>query len=313
LTTQNFEFIPNILFDILDNHKNKKILEIIEIYGGENQDYIINYFDALQKKELGFYTDEIVNYEATNFDYFDPFIITNSIIDRDENSDYDIMNVLRQLDALNCQNIEIRFFCEIKIDDLSEYLVSILDSRIRSITINLKYNTDLIDIEKVKLFIDKNKRIKKIIIHSCLFEEKAYKYLKNNTIILYSNQEIYSEKCCGNISTDYFNKNIIAFIESKNVNNCLNKKISIDKFGSIKNCPSMKNSFGNIREITLLEVLLKEKFKELWSITKDQILVCKDCEFRYICHDCRAYTQNEEKYSKPLKCKYNPYEATWEV
>lgn len=137
--------------------------------------------------------------------------------------------------------------------------------------------------------------------------------MKNNTIILYSNQEIYSEKCCGNISTDYFNKNIIAFIESKNVNNCLNKKISIDKFGSIKNCPSMKNSFGNIREITLLEVLLKEKFKELWSITKDQILVCKDCEFRYICHDCRAYTQNEEKYSKPLKCKYNPYEATWEV
>jgi len=38
----------------------------------------------------------------------------------------------------------------------------------------------------------------------------------------------------------------------------------------------------------------------------------KDCEFRYICHDCRAHTQNEEKYSKPLKCKYNPYEAIWE-
>ncbi|HLT42986.1 MAG TPA: hypothetical protein VKZ95_09805, partial [Sphingobacteriaceae bacterium] len=41
--------------------------------------------------------------------------------------------------------------------------------------------------------------------------------------------------------------------------------------------------------------------------------VCKDCEFRYICQDCRAYLKNsDDLYSKPLKCTYNPYEGVWE-
>ena len=39
----------------------------------------------------------------------------------------------------------------------------------------------------------------------------------------------------------------------------------------------------------------------------------KDCKFRYICTDCRAYLANpNDMYSKPLKCNYNPYSATWE-
>jgi SPASM domain peptide maturase of grasp-with-spasm system len=130
--------------------------------------------------------------------------------------------------------------------------------------------------------------------------------------IIYTNEVLISEQCCGNILPNYFSVNIHSFTESKVANSCLNKKIAVDRLGNIKNCPSMKFSFGNINKTTLLECIENERFKDLWSVNKDQVLVCKDCEFRYICHDCRAYTQNEEKYSKPLKCKYNPYEAIWE-
>jgi radical SAM protein with 4Fe4S-binding SPASM domain len=50
----------------------------------------------------------------------------------------------------------------------------------------------------------------------------------------------------------------------------------------------------------------------VWEITKNQIEICKDCELRYICQDCRAYTIDENnKYSKPLKCKYDQYQAVW--
>ncbi|WP_066439517.1 hypothetical protein [Chryseobacterium sp. CCH4-E10] len=47
-------------------------------------------------------------------------------------------------------------------------------------------------------------------------------------------------------------------------------------------------------------------FKKYRNLTKDQIEVCKDCEFLYICTDCRAYSErshtNEEGLdtSKPL-------------
>lgn len=75
----------------------------------------------------------------------------------------------------------------------------------------------------------------------------------------------------------------------------------------------MKESYGNIRDTTLMEALEKPGFKKYWNITKDQVSVCKDCEFRYICTDCRAYLEDpEDIYSKPLKCGYNPYTCEWE-
>ena len=98
----------------------------------------------------------------------------------------------------------------------------------------------------------------------------------------------------------------------------LHKKISIDVDGNIRNCPSMPQSFGNIKDTTLEEALEHPDFKKYWNLTKDHIEVCKDCEFRYICTDCRAYTERTHTnaegldISKPLKCGYNPYTGEWE-
>ena len=75
----------------------------------------------------------------------------------------------------------------------------------------------------------------------------------------------------------------------------------------------MKEHYGNIKDTTLQDALAHPDFKKYWFVNKDQISVCKDCEFRYICTDCRAYIENpEDMYSKPLKCGYNPYTCEWE-
>jgi len=74
----------------------------------------------------------------------------------------------------------------------------------------------------------------------------------------------------------------------------------------------MKDSFGNIKNTTLQKVLKHPDLKKYWNIKKDDVAVCKDCEFRHICTDCRAYTENpDDIYSKPLKCGYNPYTNVW--
>jgi SPASM domain peptide maturase of grasp-with-spasm system len=74
----------------------------------------------------------------------------------------------------------------------------------------------------------------------------------------------------------------------------------------------MSASFGNIKDTTLEKALNKENFKKHWNITKDQILVCKDCEFRHLCTDCRAYIEDPDNInSKPLKCGYDPYTNEW--
>ena len=67
----------------------------------------------------------------------------------------------------------------------------------------------------------------------------------------------------------------------------------------------MTESFGKISEKKLSDAINEKEFKKYWTISKDKINVCKDCEFRYICTDCRAFV--ESKYDKPLKCGYDPY------
>jgi len=55
---------------------------------------------------------------------------------------------------------------------------------------------------------------------------------------------------------------------------------------------------------------LCQKYEKL---SKDQIDICKECEFRYICTDCRAYIEDPENiYSKPLKCGYDPATNQWQ-
>lgn len=79
----------------------------------------------------------------------------------------------------------------------------------------------------------------------------------------------------------------------------------------------MPESFGNIHNTSLENVIKNPEFKKYWNITKDHIETCKDCEFRYICTDCRAFTDKTHNKdgldtSKPLKCGYDPYTNKWE-
>jgi SPASM domain peptide maturase of grasp-with-spasm system len=87
----------------------------------------------------------------------------------------------------------------------------------------------------------------------------------------------------------------------------------VDAEGNIKNCPAMERSFGNIKDTTLQEAIEKPGFKDLWFVHKDQIDVCKDCEFRHLCMDCRCFIKDPENiYSQPAKCTYNPYICKWQ-
>jgi SPASM domain peptide maturase of grasp-with-spasm system len=156
-------------------------------------------------------------------------------------------------------------------------------------------------------------RINRIVVYDSPFSKDLFFNDTQLYDLIYIENSINNFKHCGIVDMRYFNTNMSKVLESFNHNSCLHKKISIDKEGNIKNCPSMSQSFGNINNTTLEEALNHPDFKKYWNITKDQIEVCKDCEFRHICTDCRAYTEEpENQYSKPLKCGYNPYTNEWE-
>lgn len=305
----NFDFIPNSLTDILQDDIKKYSIDKIKDKYEEFKSTIEEYFNFLIQNEYGFYTREPQNFPEISLTSEVPNSITNAIIDFDKSSNHNFKKIFKELSELLCSAIELRFFDETSIPFLKQLLKQCNESAIRSFQILLPYKMEY-SIKEIKKLILEFPRVTSITFHS--YSGKATFKQVFNINICYSNEKVDSESCCGQISPDYFVVALNMINESKNFNSCLNKKISIDKNGNIKNCPSSVISFGSHKTNSLKTIIRTPLFKEAWNIKKDQIEVCKDCEFRHICQDCRAYTLDvNNKYSKPSKCKYNPYEATW--
>lgn len=99
---------------------------------------------------------------------------------------------------------------------------------------------------------------------------------------------------------------------------CLLGKITITDNGDILPCIFSRNyAVGNVKNNSLQEIVAGQKLETVWRNTKDQILVCQDCEYRYACFDCRPLSEgvNQGKgdyLSAPYpRCTYNPYTGEW--
>ena len=99
---------------------------------------------------------------------------------------------------------------------------------------------------------------------------------------------------------------------------CLLGKITITDNGDILPCIFSRNlAVGNVLSNSLQEVVVGQKLETIWRSTKDNVLVCQDCEYRYVCFDCRPLSQGVnqgkgEYLTAPYpRCTYNPYTGEW--
>lgn len=106
------------------------------------------------------------------------------------------------------------------------------------------------------------------------------------------------------------------FIKNFSGNSCWQGKINIGCNGQISPCimgEKLINPKYSVFTNTIEEILEEYLQKELWSISRDSIEICGDCEYRYVCKDCRPIAiKTENLYERGDMCKYNPYERRWE-
>jgi len=59
----------------------------------------------------------------------------------------------------------------------------------------------------------------------------------------------------------------------------------------------------------LAKEIIRGGIRQYWDLSYDKIEVCRDCEYRYACHDCRplTYGPTGELTAKSLHCSYDPY------
>lgn len=302
--------LPTSVLKILKNNNKKKLNSFLNRFSLNNQEILKDTIQHLYDIEVIFFSNKISSFPNISISYDFPSIISNAIIIHNPFVNYE--NLFWELNTFNCKALEIivpknvknRFDFNI-INSLNEHSIEVINFHID--------NEKKIDIASIEA-LSMAPRVNNIYIW-----DKNKKLLQNNfSNLTNQNKKIFliqgelALHQCGKIGLEQMTLNFYHFTESIHHNSCLNRKISIDSEGKIKNCPSMLESFGNIRDTTLAEAIEKPGFKKYWDINKDKIHVCKDCEFRYICTDCRAYVEDpDDILSKPLKCGYNPYTGEW--
>lgn len=304
------ELYPIEFYEIIIELNKTSIDELSLDFDSESHVILQEYIDILLKKEYGFITSKSKDFNFPQMSnlYNDPSAISNLFIELDDMSF--LGKIKNSIENLGIKHLVI--YCERKldVDEIIKIDNIFFSSSIVGIEIYCLFH-EVFNEKTMNLLHQKTFRINSFVFYNC--SEKFLKIKGNFKFSLEFTKKLLVRLSCGKISLEYFETNISKVLESINHNTCLHKKISVDKNGNIKNCPSMVESFGNIKDTTLEEALNKPNFKKYWNTTKDQINVCKDCEFRHICTDCRAFTENpQDQYSKPLKCGYDPYTNKWE-
>ena len=316
LQRNRFHLIPNSLSSLFSktNYINLSNLEVE--YDSSNIKTLNEYIEFLLSEELAFYAntiDECNRFPKLDLEWEYPALITNMIIDIDNESNFDLEIIIKSCEIVNCRHLQLRYFKNVKISELSNLISFVNESNIICVELLIQSHKELNN-KSIISFLKKNKKIKTIILCNCrkdiiLFNQGGY----GIGTILCTKQKLNNELHCGNFHFNYFTINIETFCEAQKYNTCLNRKISIDKNGNIKNCPSMINNFGQFSESNLKSAISNPEFTKYWYINKDSISKCKECEFRYICSDCRVYLDDPENiYSAPLKCGYNPSTMLWD-
>lgn len=304
--------IPNDLYDIIKLSKLNTIGNIFRIYGKKNEKAIIEYLNTLLREEYG----ELVDFVDKRFTTIPTSInshreISNAIVDIREKIKIDLMSVINDLEELGCNALQIRIY-DTKNNDrkLGELADALKSTSINFIEILLNESIGA-HYKFCKKLLLEYYSLSKIILYSSKMEKQFF--LNSHQSIVRTKSRLISSSRCGMVNPNYFSTSMINFIESKKFNSCLYKKISIDENGYIKNCPSSPINYGKYGgPKTLRGVAGMGDFKRVGLITKDQIKTCKLCEFRYVCPDCRIFIDNQEDiYSKPAKCSYDPLTNQW--
>ncbi len=104
------------------------------------------------------------------------------------------------------------------------------------------------------------------------------------------------------------------FIRNIYANTCWYGKITIKENGDVIPCGFERNFiYGNVKDNSINEIINNEKTSSRWYLSYDKIEVCKDCEYRYCCKDCRplGISNCGSLVSKNPRCLYDPYLGQW--
>jgi SPASM domain peptide maturase of grasp-with-spasm system len=303
--------IPNALADFLQQVNGHSLREWAKgNIDKEDLPILDEYVDFLISNEMIFFCSSALEYERfppMSTDWHYPAHISNAVVEIKTQQGIIKFNHFQKSFFIPYVQFIIRGSID-SLEELEGYIKLMHYRHMKGIQVLFDNAQDFAEQELIQL-CNKYPFIETLDAFNSKYD-KTLRSLK--TFIVFTTQKEYSNTCCGAIGAKHFNPLLQHYTEAQQYNTCLNRKIAIDKDGNIGNCLSLKDRYGHIATTSIDDVVFSKDFQKYWRLKKDDISVCKDCEFRYICTDCRAYTEDPSDItSKPLKCGYDPYTSEW--
>ncbi|MDO8622373.1 MAG: radical SAM protein [bacterium] len=106
------------------------------------------------------------------------------------------------------------------------------------------------------------------------------------------------------------------FARARHGHNCFSKEACVTASGEVFACIMERTApLGSVLSEPLGTILGSDVSEQFRTLSKDRVEVCRDCEYRYCCFDCRPRAQgmsvNGDRYAKPAECHHDPYTGAW--
>lgn len=294
-------FFPKLFVEILLKSQNKKLKYFFNNF--KNKRAILEeYLNYLVDSELIFLTKTPKLFIGLNTEFRKPFLLDVIILEIDFLS-REKRKLIQEPALYGCKELILVTKEELQKKHIDDVLDYVMGNKVEVIKIITKYSPTY----NTEYSLKKDPRLREILVYDAPFNRNIgnFKFV-NYGLPIIMNRKIES--------IQDFIVNTYAFIESLNHNLFFNRKIYIDNNDNIKHYFSEDNGFAKLNGECLDKIIDKPSFKGLWNITKDQIEVCRDCEFRFICPDNRVpiKRKNKDLYFHKTDCNYNPYTSKWQ-
>lgn len=305
-------FIPNDIFKLLEKINNKRIDHLLDhLESLEDNKYYYYWLDYLNNLEC----IQIFSFEERNLFpeidtiYYTPRKISFLELDSNLLCSSQIGRIISEINSLIIPNIIIY------IQDISSYsemekVLSIFEnSVVTRIILFINYDSKLfeeIDINENKVFYE-NPRLFKLIFYN--YPNILNSNHKSDSIMLFN--ENLSDIGNKNISNNLIVVNVKAFGESDRYNLFYNERIYLSEELLVYNGFLKEKYYGNYQKMNFSEILNNSLYKDFVIISKEQIIICNQCEFRKGCSDNRIPVKGNKLYYHTTECQYNPYVGKW--
>ncbi|GAB2963024.1 hypothetical protein GCM10027048_34760 [Hymenobacter coalescens] len=262
-------FIPNVLYDILAALDQQPYADVQAAYAYDAASFG-QYMAFLQRKELGFFTDNKAAFPKLRLEHHCPDELTSAVVEHDFRH-YDFATVAAQLDALRCRHLELRL-THATPARLARLADSLAGTTLRAVTVLLEY-TAAVSAAELRALHAAHPKLSRIICHSAPHtgpdaDLPALSYTPWRPGAAAPPEPRYV------VNTQFF-------AEAQRHNPYYNGRVCISRTGLVKNCLRHARSFGQVPTDALADIVRRDDFRELWFAAPDAIEELRDSPLRY--------------------------------